>query len=51
LGEVGAKRRVRGYALSIDRNPSPEFLAALEIRPLPTGKVASKPATDVLLTP
>jgi hypothetical protein len=22
-GEVGAKRRVRGYGLSIDRNPSP----------------------------
>src|ERR1700739_2134258 len=23
-GEVGAKRRVRGYALSINRNPSPQ---------------------------
>src|SRR5450755_2443332 len=27
-GEVGAKRRVRGHALSIDRNPSPGFLAS-----------------------
>jgi hypothetical protein len=26
-GEVGAKRRVRGHVLSIDRNPSPKFLA------------------------
>src|ERR1700694_5216522 len=25
-GEGGAKRRVRGDGLSIDRNPSPEFL-------------------------
>jgi hypothetical protein len=31
--------RRRVYGLSIDRNPSPEFLATLEIRPLPMGEV------------
>jgi hypothetical protein len=37
LGEVGAKRRVRGYALSIDLNPSPELLR----NSLPMGEVGA----------
>jgi hypothetical protein len=40
-GRIASKMRirVRGYASSMDRNPSPGFLAMLEIRPLPMGEV------------
>src|ERR1700730_8101301 len=37
-GEVDAKRRVRGYALSIDLNPSPEFLACAQNSTSPDGR-------------
>src|SRR6201995_4098697 len=50
-GEVGAKRRVRGSAPSTDRNPSPEFLTAFEIRPLPMGEVSHSLPGIALLSP
>src|SRR6266849_4651295 len=35
----GERAGVRGYGLSIDRDPSPGFLASRQIRPLPMGEV------------
>src|SRR4029453_7272659 len=39
----GERVGVRGYGLSIERNPSPGFLASRQIRPLPVGEVKRSP--------
>src|SRR5580658_7986053 len=38
VGEGGAKRRMRGYGLSMDLNPSPVRDASHRVHPLPQGE-------------
>jgi hypothetical protein len=45
LGEVGAKRRVRGYGLSLGQRPLTRFAAQIDLSPLGRGDPAPL-ATD-----